>query len=159
VEAGYKCNMTDLSAAIGLIELERYDNDTLVKRKYICDLYSQLLKQFSWAELPLQQNNDATSCYHLYPLRIKNCDEQSRDRIIQSIFNQDISVNVHFIPLPMLSFYKNLGYDIANYPNTYDLYSKEISLPVFYDLTDDQIKEVVKAVSIAVEEELVNKVG
>ncbi len=152
VEAGYKCNMTDINAAIGLVELERYDEDTLVKRKAICNQYSSLLSKYGWAELPVMQNNRAESSYHLYPLRIKGISEQQRDDIMQRIFNKDVSINVHFIPLPMLSYYKNLGYDIKKYPITYDNYSREISLPVFYDLTNDQIAQVLKAVVSSIEE-------
>jgi len=146
VEAGYKCNMTDLSAAIGLIELERYDNDTLVKRKNICTYYTNALSKFDMFELPIQQTNEKASCYHLYPLRIKNITEEQRDEIIKNIFDFDVSVNVHFIPVPAMSFYKGLGYDIKNYPTTYNNYSREITLPVFYDLTPQQLETIVNAV-------------
>lgn len=151
VEAGYKCNMTDLQAAIGLIELARYKNDTLKKRKHICDLYSKHLFNYSWAELPIFKTDNSESSYHLFPLRIKGITEQQRDEIIQEIFNKDVSVNVHFQPLPLLSFYKNSGYRIADYPASYDNYSREISLPVFYDLTDEQVETVVNAVVSSVE--------
>lgn len=151
VEAGYKCNMTDLQAAIGLIELARYKNDTLKKRKHICDLYSKHLLNYSWAELPIFKTDNSESSYHLFPLRIKGITEQQRDEIIQEIFNKDVSVNVHFQPLPLLSFYKNIGYRIADYPAAYDNYSREISLPVFYDLTDEQVETVVNAVISSVE--------
>ncbi|MEO8761854.1 MAG: DegT/DnrJ/EryC1/StrS family aminotransferase [Bacteroidia bacterium] len=146
VEAGYKCNMTDLSAAIGLIELERYDSETLVKRKEICTYYTNALSKNELFELPTQQTNEKESCYHLYPLRIKNITEEQRDEIIKNIFDFDVSVNVHFIPVPSMSFYKNLGYDIKNYPTTYNNYSREISLPVFYDLTPQQLETIVNAV-------------
>ncbi len=150
VEAGYKCNMTDLTAAIGLIEIERYENDTLLKRKYIVDTYNNLLKTDQRFQLPVFYTETKISSYHLYPLRIKNISEQQRDAIMQHIFDADVSVNVHFIPVPSTSFYKSLGYDIANYKTTYDNFSREISLPVFYDLTDEQIKTVVNAVISAV---------
>ena len=146
VEAGYKCNMTDLSAAIGLIELERYDNDTLVKRKEICTYYTNALSKHDVFELPVQKTNEKESCYHLYPLRIKNITEAQRDEIIKYIFDCDVSVNVHFIPVPCMSFYKGLGYDIKNYPTTYNNYSREITLPVFYDLTTQQLETIVNAV-------------
>ncbi len=83
---------------------------------------------------------------------IKGITEEQRDRIITGIFNRNVSVNVHFIPLPLLSFYKNQGYRMEDYPKAYQLFSREISLPVFYDLTDEQLKIVVKAVTDAVEE-------
>jgi len=150
VEAGYKCNMTDISAAIGLIELERYDNDTLVKRKYIFDAYRESLSSFSWAEIPVYGSNEKTSSYHLFPLRIKGITEIQRDEIIKQIFDEDVSVNVHFIPVPMLSFYSKQGYDIQKYPITLDNFSREISLPVFYDLSEEQIQTVIHAVIKAV---------
>ena len=155
VEAGYKCNMTDIMAAIGLIELERYDSDTLLKRKSICEKYSAAFSKFTWAQLPVQSpvsNQQALteSCYHLYPLRINGITETQRDAIIKEIFDCDVSVNVHFIPVPMMSFYKGLGYDVHNYPVTFNNYSREISLPVFYDLTDGMIQQVINAVVTSV---------
>ena len=154
VEAGYKMNMTDILAAIGLVELERYDTDTLVRRKQICALYASSLKQKSWAILPLLSSADTESSYHLFALRIKGIQEEQRDRIMQKIFDQDVSVNVHFIPVPMMSFYKGLGYRISDYPVTLSLYENEISLPLFYDLTDDQVNTVIRALVNAVESEL-----
>ncbi|PBQ34179.1 capsular biosynthesis protein [Sphingobacteriaceae bacterium] len=151
VEAGYKCNMTDITAALGLIELERYDADTLVKRKHIVDVYNSLLEKDQRFELPVFKTSSKQSCYHLYPLRIKNITEQQRDAIMQEIFNADVSVNVHFIPVPAMSFYKNMGYDLSNYKVTYDNFSREITLPLFYDLSDEQIHTVVNAVVRAVD--------
>lgn len=153
VEAGYKCNMADILAAIGLVELERYDNDTLVKRKAICDQYRRTLEKYPWAVLPEEkiENPLTETSYHLFPLRIKEINESQRDEIIKKIFDKDVSVNVHFIPVPMMSFYKSLGYSIDNYPNTYNIYSGEISLPVFYDLTEEQVKQVLDAVVESVE--------
>ncbi|HKC67474.1 MAG TPA: DegT/DnrJ/EryC1/StrS family aminotransferase [Bacteroidia bacterium] len=158
VEAGYKFNMTDLTAAIGLIELERYDADTLAKRKAICTHYTNALaKHADMFELPVQKTGDKESCYHLYPLRIKNITEAQRDEIIKNIFDCDVSVNVHFIPVPCMSFYKGLGYDIKNYPTTYNNYSREITLPVFYDLTEQQLNTVVNAVITSTEKVLSKK--
>ena len=154
IEAGYKCNLTDIMAAIGLIELERYESDTIPKRKHIFEVYTKKLSQYAWAQIPEYDNNVRTSSFHLYPLRIKNINEETRDKIIQDIFNKDVSVNVHFIPVPMMSFYKSLGYDIKDYPVTYDNYSREISLPVYYDLTDEQINIVLDAVIESVENNL-----
>ncbi|HNW67410.1 MAG TPA: DegT/DnrJ/EryC1/StrS family aminotransferase, partial [Bacteroidales bacterium] len=91
-----------------------------------------------------------TSSYHVYPLRIKGISEAQRDEIMKRIFEQEVCINVHFIPLPMLSFYKNSGYCIDNYPVTYDNYSREISLPVYFDLTDEQVETVIQTVIQAV---------
>lgn len=146
VEAGYKCNMTDMSAAIGLVELERYDNDTQLKRKHIFDTYqSAFIKDYRF-QVPVYHTDSKTGCYHLYPLRINGITEQQRDAIMKEIFDCDVSVNVHFIPVPAMTFYKNLGYDLKNYPVTYDNFSREISLPVFYNLTDEQTQTVINAV-------------
>jgi len=152
IEAGYKCNMTDIAASIGLVELERYKDDTLPKRKAIVEAYTNFFKNCNWAELPISKDNERESSYHLYPLRIKNITEEQRDKIIQKIFDKDVSVNVHFIPLAMLSFYKNMGYKITDYPVTYDNFSREISLPVYYDLSMEQVAIVTKAIKESVEE-------
>lgn len=154
IEAGFKCNMTDLMAAIGLVELKRYDNDTLIKRKQVCEFYYKSLQRYSWAELPVMQDEDRESSYHLFPLRIKGISEEQRDAIIQSVFDEDVSVNVHFIPIPMLSFYKNKGYKMDDYPVTYDNFSREISLPVFYSLSEEQLQRVIAAVVKAVEKHI-----
>ena len=154
VEAGYKCNMTDLSAAIGIIELERYDVDTLVKRQHIVNRYHALLGNHKKIQLPVFETNTKKSSFHLYPLRINGITEQQRDAIIQEIFNRDVSVNVHFIPVPAMSFYKNMGYDVQHYPVTYDNFSREISLPVYYDLSDENIQTVAKAVIDAIDKVL-----
>jgi dTDP-4-amino-4,6-dideoxygalactose transaminase len=151
VEAGYKCNMTDITAAIGLIELERYDSDTLIKRKYLANLYSDLLKKDQRFEVPVFETENKQSCFHLYPLRINGITEQQRDAIMQEIFNAEVSVNVHFIPVPAMSFYKKMGYDVNNYKNTLHNFSREITLPLYYDLNDELIKTVVNAVIAAVD--------
>lgn len=84
-------------------------------------------------------------------IKNKRCYRAQRDAIIKEIFDCDVSVNVHFIPVPMMSFYKGLGYDIKNYPTTFDNYSREISLPIFIDLTDEMINTVTNAVVKSVE--------
>jgi dTDP-4-amino-4,6-dideoxygalactose transaminase len=154
VEPGYKCNMTDITAAIGLVELERYESEILPKRKHIFELYDAAFRNKVWAELPVYSNDQKKCSYHLYPLRIKGITEETRDKIIQSIFDQDVAVNVHFIPVPMMSYYKNKGYNINNYPVTYYNFSREISLPVYEDLDDSLVKTVIEAVVHAVEMEL-----
>jgi len=151
IEAGYKCNMTDIAAAIGLTELSRYENDTLAKRLQIFKKYDAAFKHKSWAILPEYQNSEKQSSYHLYPLKIKGISEAQRDIIIQKIFDQDVSVNVHFIPIPLLSYYKNKGFKMEDYPQAYKNFSSEISLPVFYNLTDEQQNLVIEAVINAVE--------
>ena len=152
VEPGYKCNMTDISAAIGLVELNRYNSMILPKRKYICEQYSKLLSGYSWANLPILEDENRRTSYHLYSLRINGITEAQRDAIIQKIFDADVSVNVHFMPVPMTQYYKSIGYTINDYPITYSNFACEISLPVFIDLTDEEIKQVAEAVINAVEQ-------
>ncbi|PLX06957.1 MAG: capsular biosynthesis protein [Marinilabiliales bacterium] len=154
ITAGFKANMTDIQASIGLIELERYENDTLVQRRKIFDYYNSVFKNDSRFITPVFETKDKVSSYNVYLLRINNISEAQRDEIIQKIFNKDVSVNVHFQPLPLLSFYKSLGYKIKNYPQAFDNYKTEISLPVYYDLSDDDMKTVTDAVINSVNEVL-----
>ncbi len=151
IEPGYKCNMTDIQAAMGLVELERYDEDMIIRRKHIFDLYSKAFGRKEWAQVPVYETPEKKSSYHAYLLRIKNISESQRDQIIQKIFNRGVAVNVHFIPLPMMTYYKSQGYDIKDYPSALDNYSREISLPVYYDLSDEMVEEVIKAVTDSVE--------
>lgn len=149
MEPGFKCNMTDLQAAIGLIELERYQ-ENLDRRKDIFAAYDAAFQQTSWAITPLHSTADKKTCYHLYQLRIADVSEEQRDAIIQEIFEQDVAVNVHFQPLPLLTAYKNLGYKMEDYPEAWNKYSTEISLPVYFNLTDEQVQQVIVAVKTAV---------
>ncbi|MFM9028363.1 MAG: DegT/DnrJ/EryC1/StrS family aminotransferase [Bacteroidota bacterium] len=154
VEPGYKMNMTDISASIGLVELSRYESETLPARKRICNTYDFAFAAKSWAILPDAYDEKRESSYHLYPLRIRGVSETERDEIIRLISEQDVTVNVHFIPVPMMSHYIGLGYDIHRFPETYSNYSSEISLPVFFDLTSEQQTVVIRIVIGAVEEVL-----
>jgi dTDP-4-amino-4,6-dideoxygalactose transaminase len=143
---GYKANMTDILASIGLVELQRYDDETLARRRAIFDKYSYLLAKYQWAELPVYENDGSKGSYHIYPLRIKGVSLTQRNAIIAEIFEHDVSVNVHFKPVPMMGYYKHIGYDINEYPIALDAYSREISLPVYFDLSDESIETVVNAV-------------
>jgi len=147
---GYKCNMTDIQAAIGLIELERYNSETLPRRKEICELYNSQFQGESWAKIPTFQTSNKNSSYHLYQLRINSASEEQRDEIIRLIAEDDIAVNVHFIPLPMLTAYKNLGHSMTHLDNSFEHYQNEISLPLFFNLTNEQVMEVVQSVRRAV---------
>ncbi len=151
IEPGYKYNMTDIQAAMGLVELERYDNDMLVRRKAIFDRYAAAFTQYPWAQVPEYERAGRYSSYHVFLLRIRNIDETMRDEIIREIFNREVAVNVHFVPLPMMTYYREAGYHIEDYPVAFDNYSREISLPVYYDLTNEMVDTVVKAVVEAVE--------
>jgi dTDP-4-amino-4,6-dideoxygalactose transaminase len=146
--------MTDIQAAMGLVELERYDSDMLVRRREIFDHYTTAFSKYSWAQVPEYENQEKRSSYHVYLLRIRDIDEATRDRIMQSIFSRGVAVNVHFIPLPLLNHYRMSGHCIAEYPVSHDSFKREISLPVYYDLDDDKVKRVIDAVVKSVEENL-----
>lgn len=149
---GFKCNMTDLQAAIGLVELDRYDSETLPRRKAICERYHKAFADDARYMAPVLREETRESSYHLYMLRLSGATEERRDAVIAAIAQRGVSVNVHFIPLPMLSFYKGQGHAIASFPNTDRLYQAEISLPVYFDLTDAQADEVIAAVKSAAQE-------
>lgn len=151
LETGYKCNMTDMAAAMGLVEIERYDRVVLARRKQIFETYTQNLKSDDRFQVPEYKSDHKETSYHAYLLRIRDIDEARRDAIIQKIFTQGVSVNVHFIPLPMLTGYKLKGYNITQYPTAYNNYAREISLPVYVDLSDENVETVIAAVKKAVE--------
>lgn len=141
---GYKCNMTDIAAAMGLVELERYDSLILPRRKEIFDRYSRAFEKDQRFLIPEYETENKRSSYHVFALRIKDADEITRDRAIQMMAEKGIATNVHFIPLPMLSAYRNLGYNIEDFPNAYRLFSGEISLPVYFTLGDEQVDAVIR---------------
>ncbi|MEY4925935.1 MAG: hypothetical protein RI894_371, partial [Bacteroidota bacterium] len=149
VEAGYKMNMPDVLAAIGLAGMPTYAA-SLVRRREICAKYNALFSQYAWAETPIYADSHRESSCHLYLLRIKEVSLAHRNAIITAIFAQEVSVNVHYKPLPLLTLYKNKGYDINDYPVAQSEWEREISLPLYPQLTDEQIEQVVKAVVTAV---------
>jgi dTDP-4-amino-4,6-dideoxygalactose transaminase len=151
MEPGFKCNMTDIQAALGLVELDRYQ-ENMDRRKEIFRQYDAGFADQSWAIKPLYKTADKETCYHLYLLRIAGATEPQRDAIMQAIFDQDVSVNVHFQPLPILTAYKTRGYNMADYPEAWNKYANEITLPVYFDLTDEQVSTVIKAVKHAVQQ-------
>lgn len=131
---GFKCNMTDINAAIGRVQLTRYE-DMLKYRKEIFNTYTRILEKEDFSIIPVTEYGEGTeSSYHLYPLRIKGFNEEKRNILIQRLAEKGISTNVHFKPLPMFTLYKNLGYKIEDYPNAYAQYANEISLPVYSTL-------------------------
>ncbi|MDP4178389.1 MAG: DegT/DnrJ/EryC1/StrS aminotransferase family protein [Bacillota bacterium] len=140
---GMKCNMTDIQAAIGLVQLKRYES-MIKKRKSIVDIYNKFLSKYGWAEIPFSKDGETETCYHLYPLRIKGLTEKQRGEAIQVMADKGIATNVHFTPLPMFSFYKSIGYDIKDYPNAYNQYANEISVPLYSLLSEEDAEYVVK---------------
>ncbi len=154
IEAAYKGNMTDIQASLGLVALKYYEIDNLPRRKDIVRRYQTAFASYDWAELPLIEDNDRESSYHLYLLRIKDISEAQRDRIIQRIFAKNVSVNVHYRPLPLHTAYRNMGFRMEDYPVAFENYVREISLPVYQDLSDRQVAEVIEAVVNSVKEVL-----
>jgi len=151
---GYKGNMTDIQSSLGLWSLHFYDSQTLPKRKYIFDKYFEAFKDSEHLQLPIAEDNFRKTCYHLFPLRIKNISETQRDEIIAEIFEHEVSVNVHFQPVPMFSAYKNAGFKVEDFPVSYDNYSREITLPVYELLTDENIITVINAVKNSIKKVL-----
>ena len=143
---GLKVNMPDVCAAIGLAQIRKYTAKLLEERKRVAMRYQEFFSQKAWAQLPILEDEKRSSCYHLYALRIKNITEEQRDQIMELIALAGVSVNVHFIPMPMLTLFKNLGYDIANYPVAYDNYSREISLPIYPQLSNENIDYICKTI-------------
>ena len=145
VGRGMKINMADVNAAIGLAQIRQYDN-LLTERKRIYNDYDKALSQYDWAILPPSIQNGSETSYHVYPLRIRGFSEQQRDELINEVALHEVAVNVHFVPLPMLSYYRSLGYNIANYPNAHRHFEHEVSLPVYPQLTNEQIQIVIATV-------------
>lgn len=152
LDAGWKCNMTDLQAAIGLVELDRYEQETLPRRRAIMERYQESFQSMQWAITPVIRDGARETSYHLYLLRIRGAGRSQRDLIIQKIFEKGVSVNVHYKPLPLLSAYASRGYLMDDYPVAKAHWECEISLPVYYDLSDEQVDMVVQAVSESVNE-------
>lgn len=150
VTDGFKCNLTDIASSIGLVQLTRYD-EMLKKRKAIFDIYNKYLSEKDWAVLPFEKEGETVTSYHLYTLRIKDFQEEQRNEVIKQLAEMDIATNVHFIPLPMFTLYKNLGYKIEDYPNAYNQYKNEISVPVYSLLSLEDAEYVVKELIKVVE--------
>lgn len=142
---GMKCNLADVNAAIGLAQIRKYE-DLLKERKRVFTRYNDALKQYDWALTPPAITPGKESSYHVYALRIKDVTEQQRDEIIQEIAKSEVAVNVHFVPMPMLTLFREMGYDIKDYPQAYRNYAHEISLPIYPQLTDEQADFVIRTV-------------
>lgn len=149
---GYKCNMTDVAAAMGLVELARYDQLILPRRKQIYDAYNLAFSGDKRFRVPTYETPDKRSSYHVFTLRVNGVTEKQRDEIIFKMSEKGVAANVHYIPLPLLTVYKSLGYKIDDYPNACRQYVCEISLPVYFDLTDEQVAEVIRVTKESVSE-------
>ena len=139
----YKCNMTDLQAAVGLAQMKRYDG-ILRRRKELIERYDAALKG-EQADVLDHYGDTWKSSGHLYLTRLKGRTREECNRIIEKLAEQEVASNVHYKPLPMLTAYKNLGFDIVDYPNAYAQFENEITLPLHTCLTDEQQEFVIGA--------------
>ena len=137
----YKCNMTDIMASIGLAQIKRY-NSLLKRRHEIIKKYNEAFKDLP---VKLLNHSDAnhTSSGHLYLVRINNIDQDIRNKIIVKMGEYGVVTNVHYKPLPLLTAYKELGFDINDYPNAYNQFQNEISLPLYSKLTDEEVEYII----------------
>jgi hypothetical protein len=142
VYPAYKCNMTNINAAIGIAQLERYDG-LLARRRTLNERYQEALETLG-IKVMHHYTEEMTSTGHLYLVRIPGASVEDRNTVIQDMAEREIACNVHYKPLPMMTAYKNLGFDIADYPNAYHQYENLISLPIFSTMTDEQNEYVIE---------------
>ena len=136
----YKCNMTDIAAAIGLKQLERYP-DMLARRREIIKRYDEAFRPLGIVTAQ-HYGEDYASSGHLYLTRVPGITQEQRNEIIYRMAEKGIAANVHYKPLPMMTAYRNLGFDIADYPNAYAQFENEITLPLHTKLTDEQVSYI-----------------
>lgn len=142
VRLGYKINLPDVLASIALAQIKIYQKKLLPKRRIICNLYDNNLKENTKFILPTQIDVDRVSSYHLYPLLIEGIDKNQRDKLIQNLSNDGVGVNVHYKPLPALTLFKENGFCLKNYPMARKCFEREISLPIHHNLSDCDIKRI-----------------
>ena len=147
---GYKCNLTDIAASIGLVQLDRYPK-LLERREDIIDQYNKGFEGTRITALS-HSSEDYKSCGHLYITHVEGATFEQRGEIIVKMAERGISCNVHYKPLPLLTAYKNLGFDIENYPNAYNYYVKEITLPLHTRLSDEDVAVIIENFKEIVEE-------
>ena len=140
----YKCNMTDIMGGIGLAQFKRYP-EMLARRKEIISQYDVALKPLG-VEVLNHYSDDHQSSGHLYLTRIPGLNPEQRNHIIEKMAEKGIVCNVHYKPLPLLTAYKNLGFDIKDYPNAYDMYKNEITLPLHTHLSDEDVNYVIQCI-------------
>lgn len=142
ISPAYKCNMTDIMAAIGLVQMRRYPA-LLERRKQIIGMYDEALKDCDVQVLD-HYNDEHVSSGHLYLVRLLGRDSEYRNNVITEMAKREIASNVHYKPLPMMTAYKALGFDIKDYPNAYAQFCNEITLPLYTKLTDYMVEYVIK---------------
>ena len=137
----YKCNMTDIMAALGLVQMERYEG-LLIRRQEIVAKYNEALKDLPVAVLN-HKDADHCSSHHLYLVRLLGKTREEANKVIEQMAERGIACNVHYKPLPMMTAYKALGFDIKDYPNAYHLFENEVTLPLHTKLTDEDVEYVI----------------
>lgn len=142
VSPAYKCNMTDIMAAIGLVQMKRYEG-LLARRREMIGMYDEALRGHDIQVLD-HYNAEHRSSGHLYLVRLLGKDEAFRNNVITEMAKRDIACNVHYKPLPMMTAYKALGFDIKDFPNAYGQFRNEVTLPLHTRLTDEQIDYLLK---------------
>jgi dTDP-4-amino-4,6-dideoxygalactose transaminase len=152
VSQGLKINMPDVCAAIGLAQLRKYPNLLLPERERVFHHYAGFFAKKDWVQMPQFEDAKRKSSFHLFPLRIKGITEQQRDAIIDKMTAAGVATNVHFIPMPMLTLFRELGYKIEDYPVAYKNYAAEISLPIYPQLTDEQCSYIEEQIEKAYNE-------
>ena len=138
VSPAYKCNMTDVMAAIGLVQMKRYPG-LLARRRQLIETYNEALKDCNVALLD-HFNEEHVSSGHLYLVRLLGRDSAYRNEVITEMARREIACNVHYKPLPMMTAYKALGFDIKDYPNAYHQFENEVTLPLHTRLTEEQVE-------------------
>lgn len=138
----YKCNMTDIMAALGLMQMKRYPT-LLARRRKIIERYDAAFKPLG-VEVLNHYSEDHISCGHLYITRVPGITPEQRQEIIVKMAERGIATNVHYKPLPMMTAYKNLGFDIKDFPNAYAHFANEITLPLHTRLTDEEIEYIIE---------------
>jgi len=141
VAPNFKCNMTDVMAAIGLAQLKRYP-ELLYHRRQIVNRYNEALEGRDVQVLD-HYGDDHSSSGHLYMVRLLGKDCDFRDEVIVKMAERGVACNVHYKPLPMMTAYKNLGFDIKDYPNAYNQYRNEVTLPLHTCLSDEEVEYVI----------------
>lgn len=143
VYPAYKCNMTDVTAAVGLVQMERYPN-MLARRRELIGIYNQAL-QGEDVEVLRHYTDEYTSSGHLYLVRLNGYNHEARNKVINQMAERGIATNVHFKPLPMMTAYKRLGFDIKDFPNAYRQFENEITLPLYTKLTMEQVEYLLES--------------
>ena len=143
---GYKCNLSDLHAAVGLSQFRRYDK-MLENRKKIAGIYNEILSKNDKIIIPELKNDYCESSYHLYLIRIKDFEESERDALIEKMFELGIILNVHYLPLPFQKAYIDLGYNINDYNNAFNLYKNEITLPLYSSLSEEDARFIASSIA------------